>query len=140
MIKQYKRFVYCAAIFILMSANLFAGISSRITEPPPNIIIIYMDDLGYADLSIMGHPTINTPNIDKLANEGQLWTNFYTASSVCSPSRGALLTGRYPIRIGLAGEKQRVFFPESKGGLPESEVTIAEMLKENGYETGMVGK
>ena len=140
MIKQSKRFAYCLAIFILMSANLFAGSSNRKTKPPPNIIIIYMDDLGYADLSIMGHPTINTPNIDKLANEGQLWTNFYTASSVCSPSRGALLTGRYPIRIGLAGEKKRVFFPESKGGLPENEVTIAEMLKENGYETGMVGK
>ncbi len=130
----------CLAIIFLVSNNLFAKNSNLKTDPPPNVIIIFMDDLGYGDLSIMGHPTINTPNIDKLANEGQLWTNFYTASSVCSPSRGALLTGRYPIRIGLAGEKKRVFFPESKGGLPDSEVTIAEMLKENGYETGMVGK
>lgn len=106
----------------------------------PNIIIIFMDDLGYGDISITGHPTIQTPNIDKLASQGQLWTSFYTASSVCSPSRGALLTGRYPIRIGLAGDKQRVFFPESTGGLPPEEVTIAETLKENGYQTGMVGK
>ncbi len=139
MMKKYFTLA-CLAIIFLVSNNLFAKNSNLKTDPPPNVIIIFMDDLGYGDLSIMGHPTINTPNIDKLANEGQLWTNFYTASSVCSPSRGALLTGRYPIRIGLAGEKKRVFFPESKGGLPDSEVTIAEMLKENGYETGMVGK
>lgn len=106
----------------------------------PNVIVIFMDDMGYGDLSSFGHPTIQTPNIDRLAREGQKWTNFYVASSVCSPSRGALLTGRYPIRIGLAGEKQRVFFPESIGGLPNSEITIAEMLKEEGYKTGIIGK
>ena len=113
---------------------------SKTTSSQPNVIIIFMDDLGYGDLSITGHPTIHTPNIDRLANQGQLWTSFYTASSVCSPSRGALLTGRYPIRIGLAGEKHRVFFPESTGGLPPEEITIAEMLKKSGYQTGMVGK
>jgi len=106
----------------------------------PNVIIIFMDDMGYGDLSSYGHPTITTPNIDKLAQEGQKWTNFYTASSVCSPSRGALLTGRYPIRIGLGPLKKRVFFPNSTGGLPTSEITIAEMLKEEGYKTGIVGK
>ncbi len=106
----------------------------------PNVIIIFMDDLGYGDLSSYGHPTIKTPNIDRLASEGQKWTNFYTASSVCSPSRGALLTGRYPIRIGLGGIKERVFFPKSMGGLPASEITIAEMLKEEGYKTGIIGK
>ena len=99
-----------------------------------------MDDMGYGDLSSYGHPTIQTPNIDRLAREGQRWTNFYCASSVCSPSRGALLTGRYPIRIGLGGEEARVFFPESIGGLPSSEITIAEMLKEEGYATGIIGK
>ena len=106
----------------------------------PNVIIIFMDDLGYGDLSSYGHPTIKTPHIDKLAREGQKWTNFYTASSVCSPSRGALLTGRYPVRIGLGGDEKRVFFPESIGGLPDDEVTIAEVLKLNGYKTGMIGK
>lgn len=106
----------------------------------PNVIIIFMDDLGYGDLSSYGHPTIKTPHIDKLAREGQKWTNFYTASSVCSPSRGALLTGRYPVRIGLGGDEKRVFFPESIGGLPDDEVTIAEVLKSNGYKTGMIGK
>ncbi len=105
-----------------------------------NVILIYMDDMGFGDLSSFGHPTIQTPNIDRLAREGQKWTNFYTASSVCSPSRGALLTGRYPCRIGLCGPKQRVFFPKSIGGLPSNEITIAEMLKEKGYQTGIVGK
>lgn len=109
-------------------------------QDPPNVILIFMDDMGFGDLSAFGHPTIQTPNIDRIAREGQKWTNFYTASSVCSPSRGALLTGRYPVRIGLGGEKQRVFFPESIGGLPSSEITIAEMLKENGYKTGIIGK
>ncbi|MEL7160153.1 MAG: sulfatase [Bacteroidota bacterium] len=107
---------------------------------PPNVVLLYMDDMGYGDLSSFGHPNIRTPNLDRLAREGQKWTSFYTASSVCSPSRGALLTGRYPIRIGLAGPKYRVFFPKSKGGLPTHEITIAEMLKEAGYATACVGK
>lgn len=99
-----------------------------------------MDDMGYGDLSTFGHPNIQTPNIDRLAREGQKWTNFYTASSVCSPSRGALLTGRYPVRIGLGGERHRVFFPESIGGLPSNEITIAEMLKAKNYATACIGK
>jgi arylsulfatase A-like enzyme len=65
--------------------------NDKITKRPPNVVLIYMDDMGYGDLSFNGHPTIQTPNIDKLAKEGQKWSNFYTASSVCSPSRGALL-------------------------------------------------
>ena len=118
------------------------GSKSQTTTPdqPPNVILIFMDDMGYGDLSSFGHPTIKTPNIDRLAREGQKWTNFYTASSVCSPSRGALLTGRYPVRLGLGGDRQRVFFPKSIGGLQSNEITIAEMLKEKGYATGIVGK
>jgi arylsulfatase A-like enzyme len=114
--------------------------TEQTTERPPNVVIIFMDDMGYGDLSCFGHPTIQTPNIDRIAREGQKWTNFYTACSVCSPSRGALLTGRYPIRIGLGPVKYRVFFPESTGGLPSGEITIAEMLKEKGYQTGIIGK
>ena len=106
----------------------------------PNIIVIFMDDLGYGDLSSYGHPTIHTPNLDNMARVGQQWMSFYTASSVCSPSRGALLTGRYPIRLGLGGKHNRVFFPDSYGGLPLKEITIAEMLKANGYQTAIVGK
>jgi len=121
----------------------FMGCKHEVEEvQSPNVIIIFMDDMGWGDLSSFGHPTISTPHIDRLANEGQKWTNFYTASSVCSPSRGALLTGRYPIRIGLGPtqESKRVFFPNSTGGLPSDEITIAEMLKDNGYATGIIGK
>ncbi len=111
-------------------------------DRPTNVVLIFMDDMGYGDLSSFGHPTISTPNIDRLAREGQKWTSFYTACSVCSPSRGALLTGRYPIRIGLGptDSQKRVFFPTSTGGLPSSEITIAEMLKEEGYATAAIGK
>ena len=75
-----------------------------LANPRPNIIILYADDLGYGDVSCYGASQIETPNIDRLADNGQRWTNFYSASSVCSPSRGSLLTGRYPVRIGLGGE------------------------------------
>jgi len=129
---------YC---LIICSCNTQSQNSSEV-KLVPNVVLIYMDDMGYGDLSSYGHPTIHTPHLDRLAREGQKWTNFYTASSVCSPSRGALLTGRYPIRIGLGPteDSKRVFFPNSIGGLPSSEITIAEMLKEQGYKTGIVGK
>ena len=75
-----------------------------------------------------------------MAYEGQKWTQFYSASSVCSPSRAALLTGRLPIRNGMIGSKTRVFFPDSQYGIPDSEITIAEKLKENGYKNAIIGK
>ena len=106
----------------------------------PSFVIIFCDDLGYGDLGSYGHPTIRTPNIDRMAAEGQKWTNFYAAASVCTPSRAALLTGRLPIRSGMCSDKRRVLFPDSAGGLPESEVTIAESLKDAGYATGCIGK
>ena len=106
----------------------------------PNFIVVFVDDMGYGDLGCYGHPTINTPNLDKMAYEGQKWTQFYSASSVCTPSRAGLLTGRLPIRNGMIGSKNRVLFPDSKYGLPDSEITIAEKLKENGYKTVAIGK
>lgn len=105
-----------------------------------NIIIIFCDDLGYGDLGSFGHPTIQTPHLDKMAQDGQKWTNFYAAASVCTPSRAALLTGRLPIRSGMCSDKRRVLFPDSSGGLPENEITIAEALKAKGYTTACVGK
>lgn len=102
----------------------------------PNIIFIYADDLGYGDLSCYGAKNIATPNIDALASGGVKFTSFYSASPVCSPSRAALLTGRYPIRQGING----VFFPDSYTGIDASEVTIAETLKAAGYSTGIIGK
>jgi arylsulfatase A-like enzyme len=106
---------------------------------PPNIVILFADDLGYGDLGCYGHPSIRTPHLDRMAAEGLRFTDFYSAAEVCSPSRAALLTGRYPIRSGMCGDR-RVLFPNSKGGLPDAEITIAEALKQRGYATGHIGK
>ncbi|WP_152052995.1 sulfatase family protein [Tautonia marina] len=108
--------------------------------PRPNLVVIFTDDLGYGDLSCYGHPTIATPNLDRMAAEGQRWTQFYVGASVCTPSRAALMTGRLPIRSGMCNTRRRVLFPDSAGGLPASEITLAEALKDLGYATAMVGK
>ncbi len=107
----------------------------------PNIVFIYADDLGYGDLGCYGAKDragapAATPNLDQLAAGGIRFTDFYSASPVCSPSRAALLTGRYPIRQGITG----VFFPESYTGMDASETTLAETLRQAGYRTGMIGK
>lgn len=106
-------------------------------EPPrPNIIVVFVDDLGYGDLSAFGATAIDTPNIDRLGEEGVIMTNWYAASNVCTPSRAGLLTGRYAPRSGT----QFVTRPHSTWGLPPEEITIAEMLRDTGYATGMIGK
>ena len=105
-----------------------------------NFIIIFADDLGYGDLGSYGHPSIATPNLDRMAREGQKWTNFYAAASVCTPSRASILTGRLSVRNGMSSHKRRVLFPDSKYGLPESEITLAEQLKKVGYRTACIGK
>ena len=105
----------------------------------PNIVVVFCDDLGYGDLGCYGHPTIRTPQIDRMADEGRRFTQFYVAASVCTPSRAGLLTGRLPVRSGMCG-RRRVLFPDSVGGLPDEEVTVAEALKSAGYDTACVGK
>ncbi len=117
--------------------TLLTGTASA-TERP-NVVVIFADDLGYSDLGCYGSPTIRTPHLDRMAAEGLRFTDFYSASEVCTPSRAALLTGRYPIRSGMCGHR-RVLFPNSKGGLPPSEITIAEALREEGYATVHIGK
>jgi len=103
----------------------------------PNVVLIFADDQGTVDLGCYGSKDLHTPNLDKLAGEGVRFTQFYVAAPVCSPSRAALLTGRYPQRAQLAGNTS-----SSKGhaGMPASQVTIAEMMKSAGYATGHVGK
>lgn len=107
---------------------------------PPNFVVIFTDDQGYGDLSCFGNPTIRTPNLDRMAYEGQKWTQFYVADPVCTPSRAGLMTGRYPIRNGMSSAARVVLFPDSRDGLPQSEVTIAELLKQKDYATAAVGK
>lgn len=130
---------------LVLAATLLAGcdraIGAETTQARrPNIVILFADDMGYGDPSSYGHPTILTPNIDRLAAEGQKWTDFYVAAPVCSPSRGALLTGKLPVRSGLYGRQLRVMFPDDPGGIPEDETTLAEFLSSAGYATGIFGK
>ena len=121
--------------FVCLLSALLAHAESK-----PNFVIFFADDLGYGDLGSYGHPYIRTPNLDRLAREGQRWTDFYAPAPVCSPSRGALLTGKLPNRTGLYGRLLAVLFPNDDAGMPAQEVTVAEALREAGYRTGMVGK
>ena len=101
----------------------------------PNFVLLFADDLGYGDLGSYGHPTIKTPRLDRLAAEGTRLTSFY-AEPACTPSRAALLTGRYSVRSGLG----RVIGPDGTNGIQASEITLAEALSAKGYQTAAIGK
>ena len=120
-------------------ALVLCAVSFLRAADKPNVVIIFCDDLGYGDLGCYGSPVISTPRIDRMAAEGLRFTDFYSAAEVCSPSRAALLTGRYPIRSGMYG-RRRVLFPDAKGGLPANEITTAKALKAQGYATAHIGK
>ena len=124
-----RYFIYVLILFSTSCTNIEKNSS-------PNIVIIFMDDLGYGDISNFGAINYKTPNIDRMANQGMLFTNFYSAQAVCSASRAGLLTGTYPNRIGISG----ALMPYSKKGLHKDEITIAEMLRDEGYATGIFGK
>ena len=110
-------------------------------DKKPNIILINCDDLGYNDLGCYGSTANQTPFIDKLAEEGMRFTDFYAASPACSPSRGAMMTGCYPTRISFGDfDGMRVLFPGQGVGLSQNEQTIAGLLKEVGYSTMIIGK
>ncbi|MDB5243279.1 MAG: N-acetylgalactosamine-6-sulfatase [Spirosoma sp.] len=127
------RYITLALSFILTTANTLLG---QQAARKPNFVIILADDLGYGDIGTFGATDVRTPNIDRLATNGLKFTDFYSTSPVCTPTRFGLLTGRYPRRQGI----DHVFFPESFTGIPSQEVTLAEALKEKGYKTGIVGK
>lgn len=102
----------------------------------PNLVVIFMDDMGYADVGCFGAQGYKTPNIDQLAAEGRKFTNFHVAQPVCSASRTALLTGCYPNRVGIHG----ALGPSAKHGISAEETTLAEIMKQKGYATAAVGK
>ena len=134
---------FCAAMCLLgVSGCASLGIKTRggpsadFEARRPNVIIIFTDDQGYQDVGVFGSPLIATPHLDQMAAEGRKFTDFCVASSVCTPSRAALLTGCYPKRVGLTG----VLFPRDRKGMNSEEFTIAEMFKSKGYATACVGK
>lgn len=121
-----------ASPFMINTALAQSGIPKK-----PNMILIYTDDQGFGDVSCFGADDIHTPNIDRLADNGVRFDNWYSNSPVCSPSRAALMTGRYPQRTGLPSNSPRGLDDE---GMKPSEITIAEAVKEAGYKTGVFGK
>ena len=125
---------FCLAL--IAALGVYCGKTEPEESGPPNMVILFADDLGYGDLSCYGHPTIRTPNLDRLAQGGIRLTSFYVAAPACSPSRAALLTGRYPLRTGM----HRVIGPDSEQWMNLSEVTMADALKGRGYQTMAIGK
>jgi arylsulfatase A len=129
-----KRFSQAIVFFSLFTLTANA---QKQTTDRPNVIVIYTDDQGYADLNSYGSQDLYTPNLDALVRSGVRFTHFYAASPVCSPSRAALITGRYPQRAGLAGNASS---HEGEAGMPADQYTMGELFKDNGYSTGHIGK
>lgn len=124
--------LFCLALFLVCTGSH----SAAAEETRPNIVIIFTDDQAYGDVGVFGARGFKTPNLDRLATEGRVFRNFHVAQPVCSASRAGLLTGCYPNRIGIHG----ALSPKSKVGISSNEVTLAELVKQRGYATGMFGK
>lgn len=120
----------------------FMPFVAKAATRPPNFVIIFCDDLGYGDIGCFGSKKHRTPNIDRMASEGLKLTSFYVTSGVCTPSRSSLMTGCYPRRVNMHVDNRGgwVLFPRASKGLNPKEITIAEVLKKQGYATGIVGK
>ncbi|MGF1760966.1 sulfatase-like hydrolase/transferase [Photobacterium sagamiensis] len=135
--------VTAALLSTSVSASTSAGEaingSNRAPTTQPNVIVVLLDDVGYADISANGG-VYPTPNIDELAANGQNFTDFYMTAPVSSPARASLLTSRVGLRTGMYGDVMPVFDETDKDGLPKSEITMAEMLRDGGYKTFMLGK
>ncbi len=119
-------------LFIWISSFLHATAAQR----PPNVVVIFMDDMAYADIGPFGAEGYETPHLDRMAREGRMFTDFYVTQAVCSASRAGLLTGCYNVRVGILG----ALGPSAKHGINEREVTLAEICKQKGYATAAYGK
>lgn len=128
--------------FLLLLSLLISAPLVQATERKPNIIIVFCDDLGYADIGPFGAKKHATPVLDQMAREGMRLTDFYSTCPVCTPSRSSLMTGCYPRRVNMHVDEQNlcVLFPAARKGLNPEEVTIAEVLKEQNYSTMCIGK
>jgi len=124
--------VSLAGMLMAVATSVSAASATR----PPNVIVIFCDDLGYGDVGVFGAKGFTTPNLDGMARAGVKFTNFHVAQAVCSASRTALLTGCYPNRVGIHG----ALGPQSTHGIHTDETTLAEVFKSRGYATGMAGK
>ncbi len=135
---DYTRRSFLKVLVAGMASLAIPGVlrAGRKAGNKPNFVIIFTDDQGYQDVGCFGSPSIKTPNLDRMAAEGMRFTDFYSAASVCSPSRAALLTGCYPPRVGITN----VLFPRDNIGLNPEEQTIADILKGRGYVTACIGK
>ena len=125
-------FLACTALFISFST----ATTEAANQPPPNIVVIFIDDMGYADINPFGATDYKTPNLNRMAKEGRIFTDFVVSSAVCSASRSALLTGCYHTRIGIRG----ALGPKSNIGLNQNETTLAELCRSRGYSTAVFGK
>lgn len=132
------RYVLAGIVLMLV----FSPVPSLATQRPPNVVFILVDDLGWSDLGNNGSQTYETPHVDRLAREGMMFTDFYSAGPVCSPTRASIMTGKYPARLGITKwlytpQKDPPFVTHH---LPLKEFTIAEALRKHGYATGYFGK
>jgi arylsulfatase A len=132
----------CFHLFFPLLIIFLLGLQSAEAASPPNIILVFMDDLGYADIGPFGATRQKTPHLDQMAAEGLRLTDFYSTCSVCTPSRSSLMTGCYPRRVNMHVDEKNlcVLFPAARKGLSPDEVTIAELLKQQGYATACLGK
>ncbi len=130
-VRSYYFLAFCILI-ILVSCRT----TNNNKEPLPNIVIIFIDDMGYSDIGCFNDTILYTPSIDRLAKEGTKFTSFYVSQSVCSASRSSLITGCYSNRVGIFG----ALTPWSKSGINDNEITLAELVKQKDYSTAMIGK
>jgi arylsulfatase A len=137
MLTTFYRSLFATLALSCATLSLFDACAQDSSKGPLNVIVIMTDDQGYQDMGCYGSPNLQTPNLDRLASEGVRLTDFYVPANICSPTRAGLLTGCYPKRVGM---HRGVLFEHSKDGLAPDEITIADMLKKQGYATACIGK